>query len=78
MKTHVRRWGNSLAVRLPQAIAEEAALEEGLAVEIVARGKQVLLRPLRRYELGEMLARIRPGNLHHEVPSGARVGREEW
>ena len=36
MKTHMVKWGNSLAVRIPKPVVEEAKLKEGDALEIEA------------------------------------------
>ena len=34
MLTKVQKWGNSLALRIPNALAEEAGLEAGSEVEL--------------------------------------------
>ena len=34
MKTKIQKWGNSLAVRLPKAFAEQAGIENGSDVQI--------------------------------------------
>lgn len=73
----VAKWGASLAVRIPKAIAEQWRVREGSAVEIVYRGEQVVIRK-KRYELSEMLAKVSPENLHSEVDFGPPAGREEW
>ncbi len=36
MKTQMVKWGNSLAVRIPKPVVEEAKLKEGDALEIEA------------------------------------------
>jgi len=53
----LRRWGNSLGVRLPVAIAREAHLLEDQQVELTVVEDGVLIRPLtRRLTLEERLA----------------------
>ena len=76
-RSHVGRWGSSLAVRIPKPIAEQWGVREGSAIEIVSRGEQVVLRK-RRHDLAEMMARVTPDNLHSEVDSGPPEGNEEW
>jgi len=44
----LRRWGNSLGVRLPVAITREAHLLEDQQVELTVVEDGVLIRPLRR------------------------------
>lgn len=73
----VAKWGASLAVRIPKAIAEQWGVREGSAVELVSRGEQVVMRK-KKYDLTEMLAKVSPENLHSEVDFGPPAGREEW
>ena len=73
----VAKWGASLAVRIPKAIAEQWGVREGSAVELVSRGEQVVMRK-KKYDLTEMLAKVSPENLHSEVDLGPPAGREKW
>jgi antitoxin MazE len=80
MKVSVQRWGNSLAVRIPKAIAVESELTEGAVVDMkLAKGKVVLI-PVRHPELTleELLSGVTEENTHHEVDFGRPVGREIW
>ena len=57
----VRRWGNSLGIRPPAAIAREAQLSEDQAVELTVDAEGVLIRPVqRRLSLEEGLADFKP------------------
>ena len=76
-RSHVARWGGSLAVRIAKPIAEQWGVQEGSPIEIDVSDGQVVLRK-RRYDLTEMLADISPDNLHEEIDSGPPVGRESW
>ncbi|MEX0331102.1 MAG: AbrB/MazE/SpoVT family DNA-binding domain-containing protein [Puniceicoccaceae bacterium] len=79
MKTRVAKWGNSLALRLPKALAETHGLEAGSEVELTEEGDVILLRRTgKRYELAELLKGVRPGNRHSEVETGEPVGKEAW
>ncbi len=73
----VAKWGASLAIRIPKAIAEQWGVREGSAVELESHGEQVVIRK-KRYDLAEMLSKVSPDNLHSEVDFGPPVGREEW
>lgn len=82
MKGQVAMWGNSLAVRIPKAIAEEAQLREGDTIDLASQQPgtvQIRLLP-QVPTLEELVAEITPGNRHGEVHSGRAVGREpvEW
>ena len=80
MTAKIQKWGNSLAVRLPKALADEARIQEGARVELVRIPEGVLLKakrkPKPRYRLSELLAGIAPRNVHRETAWGASRGRE--
>ena len=46
MDTKVKKWGNSLAVRIPNSIAKGALLREGSSVRMVERQKMIVIQPL--------------------------------
>ena len=70
----VAKWGNSLAVRLPQAVVEALALREGDEIEIAVAGT-------RRFEVerdrsrDEAMATLRA--LRRPLPKGFRFDRDE-
>lgn len=76
----ISKWGNSLAVRIPLAIAKQAGLGEGDCVKLALdRSGAIVLRPTRRrYELSELVARITPKNRHRETDWGRPRGEESW
>ncbi len=75
----IRKWGNSLAVRIPQALAEEAGLAEGEPVSVrVDDGKLVISRRVRKYRLDDLLDRITPENQPELIDWGPPVGKEVW
>lgn len=77
MKTKAQKWGNSLAVRVPKGIAEQAGIREGDALNIEVADEAIVLMPQRRgYRLAQMLMGIRKGNLHNEADFGTPRGRE--
>jgi antitoxin MazE len=77
----VVKWGNSLAVRIPKGVAEQARMKEGDAVVIkAARGKIEVRRVELIPSLEELVAKITPENRYAETDWGRDVGREktEW
>ena len=76
-KSHISKWGSSLAVRIPKPIAEQWGVREGSAIEIISRGEQLVLRK-RAYKLTDMLAQVTADNLHPELDTGPAQGNEEW
>ena len=80
MRVSVQKWGNSLALRVPKAVAVDAGLKQGSAVELSVRDGKLVVTPQRRvkYSLAELLRGVRPSRLHRESDFGAAVGRESW
>ena len=76
-RSHVSRWGSSLAVRIPKPIAEQWGVQEGSSIEIVSDDGQVILRKT-PYDLADMLAQVNPDNVHTEHDFGQAQGNEEW
>jgi len=79
-ETTVSKWGNSLAVRIPLAIARQASIGEGdsVALTLDSDGGIVLRPTRRRYELSKLVARITPKNRHRETDWGQPQGEESW
>jgi antitoxin MazE len=75
--SHVQRWGNSLAVRLPKALADQAGLREGANVTLsVEDGMLVIRKSTKRTTLADLLAGCRDDNRHEPIEWGPPVGRE--
>jgi len=80
MEAKVRRWGNSLGLRIPKALAEEAGIEADSAVDLTVRNGEIVVRPLRRkkFKLKDLLAKVTDENKHEEIDFGPPVGKEVW
>lgn len=79
MRAPVRRWGNSLALRIPKALAERSRLSEGTEVDLAVEGGRLVVTPVAPApSLAELLARVTDENRHAEVATGRPVGREAW
>lgn len=78
MTATIQKWGNSLALRLPKALANEAHIVEGSLVELVRTDDGVLVKARRKphYRLSELLAGVTKKNVHPETDWGRPVGRE--
>ncbi|HEV7406285.1 MAG TPA: AbrB/MazE/SpoVT family DNA-binding domain-containing protein [Chthoniobacteraceae bacterium] len=80
MTATIQKWGSSLAVCLPQQLAEDAQLGEGKEVELVQTEEGVLLKAKTkvRYRLDDLLAGVTPENVHPETDWGSPRGKEAW
>lgn len=80
MVSTIARWGNSLAIRIPQNLAREIDLTEGSEVELMLVDGNLVIKPKTRcqYSLDELVQAITPENLHHEIDYGTAMGNEVW
>ena len=84
MKVAFQKWGNSLALRVPKAFADEIGASDGKAAEMTVRNGRLVIeiarpqRRKRRYELDELVAGITLDNRHEEIDWGPSVGNEAW
>lgn len=80
MKSTIQKWGNSLAVRIPKAFAEELNVRQDSEVNLSLQAGELVIRPLAgpRYSLSEMVKEIVDERLHAEVDTGPAVGDEAW
>lgn len=77
MQLKVAKWGNSIGVRIPQWVAEQAEINDGSIVEIDFKDDTILIKK-KKLSLEEVLNNITPENLHKEIDTGSEVGGEIW
>ena len=76
--TRISKWGSSLAVRIPKAIAEEWGVKEGTSIEL-SRDEKGLHIKKRRKSLEEMVASLKNADyLHPEIETDGPRGNEIW
>jgi antitoxin MazE len=80
MKTTVKKWGNSAAVRIPASVMEAMRIDLDEVVEIREEKGRIVIEPLRQktYVLDELLKGITAKNLHETVDFGHPQGKEVW
>jgi len=80
LRTRVQKWGNSLAVRIPKHLASEAGLDVDVSVDMSVSDGKIMLESVGEpsVTLASLLDEITEDNLHDELDTGARVGREVW
>ena len=84
MKVRFLKWGNSLALRVPKAFAQELGASAGKAANMEVRDGRLVVeiakpnRRRRRYTLDQLVAGITSKNRHRELEWGSPVGNEAW
>jgi antitoxin MazE len=80
MKTQLRKWGNSVAVRIPKPVADAAKLRAGdhLELKVAGPGTVQLRRAKAKPTLAQLVRGIAPENRHAATDWGRPVGNESW
>jgi len=76
----VRKWGNSLGIRIPHELAADVGLSEGKQVTLEKNDGALTVRAVKRprYSLKELLKDVTPKNKHEEIDWGSPQGKEVW
>jgi len=78
MEAVVKKWGNSLGIRIPAVFAKQLSLKDGLSVDINNCGNEIIMKPTKKSALSEMLDSVTEQNIHREIETGRPVGKEIW
>ena len=78
MRTNIKKWGNSAAVRIPSSIMQAARLKLDETVDVREQDGQIVIKPIRsgKVDLAQLLAGITPANLHGGIEFGDPIGKE--
>ena len=80
MQTKIKKWGNSLALRIPKLFVINANLEINKTVDISIDEGSIIITPIneKEYSLEKLLKGVNKSNLHGEFDIGTPVGKEIW
>lgn len=83
METILRKWGNSIGLRIPTGLLAELDLSENSAVDLRVEDGKLIVAPKQqrrkwKYSLEELLAGVTEENIHPETDWGSPVGDETW
>ena len=80
METKIQKWGNSLGVRLPKAIADRQDLMAGSTVKLTVEEDKIVIERVgkTRYTIDELVTGITSSNLHQASDWGKPIGKEIW
>jgi len=80
MRTQIKKWGNSLALRIPKSFVLNANLRQNELVDLSIDKEKIVITPLgeKEYSLDELLECVNENNIHGEFDTGASVGKEIW
>jgi len=78
MQTKIKKWGSSLAIRIPKLIVLDANLKQNEWVDISIEKNNIVITPIseKEYSLEKLLKGVTKNNLHEEFNIGAPTGKE--
>jgi antitoxin MazE len=78
LRTSIGKWGNSPAIRIPNALMHEAQLTPKQQVNITVSKGKIIIEPIKapEYSIDELVSQITPANRHQETDTGAPLGKE--
>ncbi len=77
MEIEIKKWGNSLGVRIPKIIAKDLKITEGTLATIEDIDGQIVISP-EKNRLQNILKQINAENIHSEIDFGMQKGQESW
>ena len=74
----MRKWGNSIGVRIPAGILTELNLSAEKKVDVRAEAGRIIIEPIidSQETLEQLLGQITPDNVHSVIDFGQPVGKE--
>jgi antitoxin MazE len=79
MNAVVQKWGNSLALRIPKAVADQIQVAAGSEIELKVEGASLVVTAAApRYRLSDLLKQVTPDNRPGEIDWGPPKGKEAW
>lgn len=80
MVTRVQKWGNSLAVRIPKAFADEMKLAQNASINMMVKEGALVILPENETEwrIEDLLVGVTDNNIHGEWVTGPASGKEAW
>lgn len=78
MEVSIKKWGNSLGIRIPHRILDRLKIKESQKLDMEVHHGKIIIKPITT-ELNLLLSQINKENLHDEVGLGEDpVGSEIW
>ncbi len=69
MQLIIQKWGNSLVLRIPSAVARQVKVSKGSLLEVSFEGNKIVLvsKAVKKYSLINLLKNVTKKNIHREM-----------
>lgn len=77
MQATIKKWGNSLAIRLPKPFTEQIGITADSKIEIIIENNKIIVSK-KNEDLEDLVSKITNSNTHKETQTGKITGKEIW
>ena len=78
METSIKKWGNSLGIRIPANITKQLGLSNGSKVNLQTVNDKLEITRSRDLSLDKLVSQIDGNNRHQEIETTESKGNEAW
>ncbi|MHC1743174.1 MAG: AbrB/MazE/SpoVT family DNA-binding domain-containing protein [Syntrophobacteraceae bacterium] len=82
MEAILRKWGNSVGLRIPSGLLAELDLSVSSTVDLLVEDGRLIVVPRRekvwKYSIEQLLSGVTEENMHPETDWSGPVGDEAW
>ena len=80
MESKVKKWGNSLGIRIPKSFTDQVGITNGSSIDITIEGDKITIAPILRKDesINELLSLVTEDNVPYEIKTDGPVGNEIW
>ena len=78
MTVPLKKWGNSLALRIPKDIATTLSIEYDSLIDLDIVDNTLVLRPQKKRLLDSLVSQIYSEYIHKEISINGSMVNEEW
>ena len=77
MNAKIKKWGNSLGLRLPSVFIKQLGLKDDDVITISIEDGKIIIEP-DEIDINQLIETITPESLHKPIDWGPPVGKEIW
>lgn len=78
MTIAIKKWGNSLALRIPKDVVKTLHIENDSLLELRVEEGVMIVEPQKEMLLEKLVSGINANNLHAHIETNEAMGNEEW
>lgn len=79
IRSRIKKWGNSLGIRLPKAVVAQLHLADNSEVEMRIKENRIIITSAApEYTLKGLVDKVSRKNIHEVAATGSPAGQDIW